>query len=91
VLVLVGQPGDRGEDASEVSEEFFAGHAQDADAAFLHPRVAALVVDELVVAVGGAVDLDDEAGLGAVEVGDVGAHRVLLAEAQAAELLVLEA
>ncbi|MET3711797.1 hypothetical protein ABIC65_002506 [Sphingomonas trueperi] len=72
------------EDAVEVLEEGVGGDAECRDAVGGEPGVAAGVVLGLVaMGVAGAVELDREAGAGAVEVEDIGTGFVLAAEVEA--------
>jgi hypothetical protein len=66
--------------------------ADDGDALMFKPRRSSAVVLDLIrMVVNGAVDLDREAGGGAVEVEDLGAFGTLSAEFEAVELGVLQA
>lgn len=69
-----------------VAQDVGGGEAQDAEALLFEPAGAARVVRGLErVVVRRAINFDAEAGLGAVEIQNVGAERMLAAEAQAGE------
>ena len=86
---LGGAP-DGAQNAFQVFRDLAGRDAEHPEPAALHPAIAFDVTGVVVAGVEAAVDLDDEACLVAVEVGDVGAERALAAEAEAGELFAPE-
>jgi hypothetical protein len=82
---LVGDLANGAHDSIKVVPEFDRGHPHDPKAAPGHPRVAFGVMDPLVTAMRGPINLDDQGRVMTIEVGDIWPERVLTTKAVSAE------